>query len=259
MNTVFKFYNQIWVLLALAAATLAVMMAREAFPRVVAAVRPGAPRTVGWSRLGVGVTLVVLLVSLAYPALATGPRLEQRFADPPAEGTLNALAWMATGEVPSFGGSGASEIEFAGDLAAIAWLQTHVSGTPVIAEASIGPYRCNGSRIASATGLPTIIGWERHEQQQRYPDTLPSRVEDVRTLYISSDVAEKTRILRRYNVAYVVVGALERVYPMANNECSPTGSAAGIEAFDAMVGSVLEVAFSSGDTTIYRVLPINAA
>ena len=106
--------------------------------------------------------------------------------------------------------------------------------------------------------MPTIIGWERHEQQQRYPDTLPTRVEDVRTLYTTADVAEKEAILRRYNVEYVVVGELERLYPVANNECTPTGSAAGIAAFDAMIGSTLEVAHAAAGTTIYRVLPITA-
>src|SRR5262249_36612089 len=157
-----------------------------------------------------------------------GPRLAQRFTPGTNSGTLDALGWMGAGTVPVFADAGTQAIGYAGDAAAIAWLNAHVSGSPVIAEASIGPYRCNGSRISAATGLPTIIGWERHEQQQRYPDELPPRVDDVRTLYTSSDVAEKTAILRRYNVAYVIVGDLERLYPMANNECTPTGSAAGI-------------------------------
>ena len=46
--------------------------------------------------------------------------------------------------------------------------------------------RCNGSRISAATGLPTIIGWERYQQQQRYPDTLPARVQDVRIIGFST-------------------------------------------------------------------------
>ena len=125
----------------------------------------------------------------------------------------------------------------------------------MIAEASIGPYRCNGSRISIATGLPTIIGWERHEQQQRYPDTLGERGEDVRRLYLSPDPAEKEAILRKYGVAYVVVGDLERVYPISDNSCAATGSAAGIAAFDQMVGTTLDVAFAADGTTIYRVLP----
>jgi uncharacterized membrane protein len=202
--------------------------------------------------------VLVFLASLTYPVLATGPRLAQRFTSSTPVGTLNAFAWMEAGAVPVVGNPGLEEIRYAGDADAIAWFFANVSGSPVIAEASIGPYRCNGSRISAATGLPTIIGWERHEQQQRYPDTLPARVADVRTLYTSPDVDEKASILRRYNVEYVVVGDLERVYPVANNECSPSGSQAGIEAFDAMVGTTLEVAHASRGTTIYRVLPVRA-
>jgi uncharacterized membrane protein len=162
---------------------------------------------------------------------------------------------MEAGTVPVFGSPETSAIGYRGDAGAISWLQHHVDGTPVIAEASIGPYRCNGTRISAATGLPTIIGWERHEQQQRYPDTLPRRVEDVRTLYTSSNVDEKRQILDRYNVEYIVVGDLERIYPIANNECTPTGSQAGIEAFQRMVGTDLQVAYSDAGTTIYHVLP----
>jgi uncharacterized membrane protein len=203
--------------------------------------------------------VLVLLAALAYPAMATGPRLAQRFAPGTRSGTLDALAWMDSGTVPVLGDAEYSEIAYAGDAAAIDWLLANVSGTPVIAEASIGPYRCNGSRISAATGLPTIIGWERHQQQQRYLETLPQRVEDVRTLYTSADSEVKASILRRYNVEYVVVGDLERLYPIANNECTPSGSEAGIAAFEAMLGTTLEVAHATGGTTIYHVLPLNAA
>jgi len=272
MNTVFKFYNQVWVLLSLADAALFALMIQLA--------RDGVGRVAGWqggrrsvipatsrrrnpttlvARLGTTLTLLVFFAALTYPVLATGPRLEQRFTPGAPIGTLNAFAWMETGAVPVIGGSPNEQIAYAGDADAIAWLFANVSGSSVVAEASIGPYRCNGSRISAATGLPTIIGWERHEQQQRYPDTLPARVADVRTLYTSPDIDEKTSILRRYNVEYVVVGDLERVYPVADNECTPTGSEAGIEAFDAMVGTTLEVAYASRGTTIYRVLPVRPA
>ncbi|MBA2596406.1 MAG: glycosyltransferase family 39 protein [Chloroflexia bacterium] len=261
MNTVFKFYNQVWVLLAVAAAALATAMVQTAARRhrLAAATRPTFAANREWAKVGVGICALVILASLTYPIMATGPRLAQRFTPGTPSGTLNALGWMTSGTVPVSDDPAFSQLGFAGDAAAIDWLLANVSGSPVIAEASIGPYRCNGSRISAATGLPTIIGWERHEQQQRYPDTLPGRVADVRTLFTSGDIAEKVLILRRYNVAYVIVGDVERVYPIANNECSPTGTAAGIAAFDAMVGSTLEVAHSSGGTTIYRVLPLGAS
>lgn len=260
MNTVFKFYNQVWVLLALSAASLVALMVRESWrrPAPTAIAIPTLSVQASWARAGLALASVAALASLAYPALATGPRLALQFTPGTPSGSLDALAWMEDGVVPVTGHPEFAEIGYAGDKAAIDWLLSNVEGTPVIAEASIGPYRCNGSRISAATGLPTIIGWERHQQQQRYPDTLPARVADVRTLYTSADVEEKEAILRRYNVEYVVVGELERLYPVANNECTPTGSPAGIAAFDAMIGTTLEVAHAADGTTIYRVLPISA-
>jgi len=257
MNTVFKFYNQVWILLSVAAAALVALMARDALTGDAA--RSTQTRTAGrmaWSRAGLALSITLLIAELTYPILATGPRLAQRFEPGSPIGTLDAFGWMRQGTVPVFGSATTDRIGYSGDAAAITWLLNNVEGTPVIAEASIGPYRCNGSRISAATGLPTIIGWERHQQQQRYPQTLPARVRDVRLLYTSSDVAEKTSILYRYNVEYVVVGDLERIYPIANNECSPDGSAAGIAAFDEMVGETLQIAHSDAGTTIYRVLPV---
>jgi YYY domain-containing protein len=282
MNTVFKFYNQVWVLLALAgAASIALLVDRSqvrlgastAGPRLgivptpasleevdepvfVPPERPVSPTSVAgprWAAVGVAVSAVVVLASLAYPLLATKPRLEERFAGHPGPGTLNAFDWMNYGTVPTVDGG---EISFADDRAAIDWFNEHVDGSPVVAEASIGPYRCNGSRISINTGLPTIIGWERHETQQRPSDGLPERVADVHELYASPDVETKLAILRKYDVRYVVVGQLERLYPeIAGNDCVPTNPTDGIAAFDGMVGSSLEVAFQSGTTTVYRVLP----
>ena len=258
MNTIFKFYNQVWVLLAISCAVLFALMAARSF--ATSADKLSSSRmpvlSGAWSRVGVALAAVLCVGALTYPALATMPRLEQRMSPGAPVGSLNALDWMDSGRLPVIGSPDFGEIRYAGDRAAIAWLQQNVSTSAVIAEASIGPYRCNGSRIANATGLPTIIGWERHQQQQRFPDQLPARVSDVRTLYTSANVDEKETILRKYNVAYVVVGDLERVYPTPNNECTPGGSDAGIAAFDQMVGSNLEQVFSQDGTTIYRVLPV---
>src|SRR5262249_2909088 len=137
-------------------------------------------------------------------------------------------------------------------LAAINWFNESVHGTPVIAEASIGPYRGNGSRFSIATGLPTILGWERHEQQQRYLDQLAGRSDLVQELYDSPDLATKERILREFDVQYVIVGDVER-YTIFNG--GPYASPKGLAAFDQMLGTVLEIAYQHGSTTVYRVLP----
>ena len=65
------------------------------------------------------------------------------------------------------------------------------------------------------TGLPSVVGWDWHQRQQRAvaPDTLvTSRIADVNTFYNTLDIAEARNILARYGVEYIVVGSLENTY-----------------------------------------------
>ena len=260
MNTVFKFYNQVWILMAIAAAALiapALMASQDLAPSRLSAFRIRGQ----WATAMVIAAVVVVLAGATYPAFAISPRLHQRWVPELSSGTLNALDWMDGAALPSQGYSGQA-ITFGSDREAIDWMNQNISGTPVIAEAAIGPYRCNGSRFTIATGLPTILGWERHEAQQRNPGDLGPRAEDVNLLYSSSDIGQKQAILDRYEVEYVVVGDLERAYPIGGGECATRESPQGIAAFEAMVGTSLEVAFDNGGTRIYRVLrpdPMDAA
>lgn len=282
MNTVFKFYNEVWVLFAISGAALVTLMIDRAFPpahisssrtrwdsmRVVGIIAgPTAPTAdamedepdvaaavesrgvAAWSLAGLGVSALVIAASLAYPLLATRPRLEQRFTDSLGSGTLNALDWMNYATLQTADGQKES---FKGDLAVINWFNEDIAGSPVIAEASIGPYRGNGSRISIHTGLPTILGWDRHEHQQRYAEGIDERFQDVRTLYDSADPAMKMEILRKYDVQYVIVGDVERMSVIQGQQYA---SPEGIAMFDHMVGTDLDIAFSSNGTTVYRVRP----
>jgi YYY domain-containing protein len=249
MNTVFKFYNQVWILLAVAAAVL-FAMAVASRPFRLAEERIAR----SWWSLAASLAVVVTVASLLYPIFAISPRLHQRFVPELGRGSLNGLGWMDEAWLPSLAYPD-GRLTFADDRAIIDWFNADVAGTPVIAEATIGPYRCNGSRISIATGLPTILGWERHQSQQRYLSSLDGRAADVDRLYRSEDPQEKLEILRRYGVEYVVVGDLERAYPIASNECEATNPTGGIEAFERMVGDSLEIAFERGDSRVYRVLP----
>jgi YYY domain-containing protein len=250
MNTVFKFYNQVWLLLSMVAG-VGVAAAVARFGAAASPVRSTRRR---WATATLVAGVVVLLASALYPARATGPRLAQRFPEPPPIGTLNAWDWMDAASLPSLGYDDGA-IRYGGDRAAIDWFNREVGGSPVVAEAAIGPYRCNGSRISIGTGLPTILGWERHQQQQRPLAQLDGRAADIERLYRSTDTSEKESILRRYDVAFVVVGDLERAYPTSNNECRATSPTVGIAALEAMAGTVLEEAFRAGPTLVYRVLP----
>jgi uncharacterized membrane protein len=194
----------------------------------------------------------VIAASLAYPITATGPRLETRMvAGIGNETSLNALDWMrySTYKIP-----GGPLISWNDDLQAINWLNNNVDGSPVIVEASIGAYRGNGSRFSIATGLPTVLGWQRHEQQQRYTFESSQRVSEIQEFYQTDSIQEKIDFLLRYNVEYVVIGDLERHGVLGENPNSPYSTPEGIAAIESMVGSGLEVAFQHGNTVVYRVI-----
>ncbi len=129
MNTVFKFYNQVWVLLSLAGSGLLALMILEArLPgRSASAMRRFTSRP-AWARVGVAATTLIVLAAMTYPVLATGPRLAQRFTPGTQTGSLNALDWMDTGTVPLMGDPQRSEISFKGDAAAIEWFFANVGG-----------------------------------------------------------------------------------------------------------------------------------
>jgi len=253
MNTVFKFDFQAWTLLALASvALISIVVERWR-------VTPG-PWQIGVSCL-LGAAVVL---SLFYPVFGTPARLRQRMVSPPPHAGLDGFAWMTTGSVPAdqFNNSGSGEpVSFADDLALIRWLNDTVQGTPVIAEASIGPYRGNGSRISSATGFPTIIGWERHEEQQRDRLVLPARVMDVRQIYTSTEPRAVQDVLDRYHVRYIVVGDVERKTKLDSGQIGaavkgePYASPAGLATLGRMVDQgMLRVAWQSGTTLLYEVV-----
>lgn len=245
MNTVFKFHFQAWTLIALASVGFVSLLTdrwqvllpifRNAFAALAA--------------LGV-------VASLMYPVFGTQSRLLQRMPPSPLHAGLNGNAWMETGRVPGDqwnNTSSGTPIPFADDLALINWLNANITGTPVIAEASIGPYRGNGSRISSATGFPTIIGWERHEEQQRDRTILPARVADVRTLYTSSEDAPVRDVLSRYRVRYIVVGELEKHIAIAPDK--PYATDAGLATLARMAqAGMLRVAWQQHGTILYEVM-----
>lgn len=261
MNTIFKFYNQIWILLGVATAALighavwTILQGDDTRRDDQKAFSPNDQISSSpslWHWLGAGLLVPVAIASLAYAFVATPIRLNQHWIEGGGDLTLNAYQWMEYGEIPLIGGG---SLSYDDDLVTINWLNENVSGTPVIAEASFGPYRCNGSRFSIATGLPAVIGWQRHQQQQRYLDDLGTREADLRELYTTPDIEAKQGIIDRYGIEYIIVGETERRYPSINgNDCVDSGSSEGIGAIEDMTGSALEVAFEHGNTTVYRVI-----
>ncbi|HVB64232.1 MAG TPA: DUF2298 domain-containing protein [Nitrolancea sp.] len=274
MNTVFKFFLEGWTLFALAASmalvwliyTVATTMDRQPLgiiagqptrPPVLPEFDSMKPRIVA-ARVALLTSTLLIAAGLIYPIAGTPARLANHMPGSPSTLTLNGLAWMNGSWILNSSGQ---KIDFTGDLAAIKWLRTHDTDNGIIAEASIGPYRGNGARISSGTGLPSVLGWDSHERQQRYWPGIDQRLVDLHTLYNSTDVATKRALIDQYGIRFIIVGDVEREWEpdpgfagiFAGDQ--PYASVAGLATLDAMVGTDLRIAFKSGDTTVYEVIP----
>ena len=158
-----------------------------------------------------GVWLMVLLVligsSLIYTALGSRARVSDRFGPGPM--TQDGTDYMTR----AVHREGQKPIELKWDLEAIRWLQDNVAGSPVVLEAHNEQYHWSG-RIATYTGLPTVLGWPWHQIQQRMPyrDAIGIRASQVTEIYNTTNLVYAESLLRQYEVEYIVVGELERVY-----------------------------------------------
>ncbi len=201
MNTLFKFYVQVWALLALASACILWRLGDRGFFRIK----------------GMTLVRVVWLVALGilvgssffYTILGTGDRLATRFDTDSF--TLDGAQYMTTTIHTDW--TKEAHLELIWDYEAIGWLQDNLQGSPVILEAHTDQYHW-GARIANYTGLPTVLGWPWHQTQQRmkYAYAVQERGRDVAAIYSTDNPAEALELLRKYQVKYVVVGQLEHAY-----------------------------------------------
>ena len=232
MNTLFKYYIEVWVFMAIAAAYMLWRIASNGLPEL------RFPRFDG--RIAWVVVLVVLIgSSLVYTYLGTRARVGDRFADLPP--TLDGTAYMSVAQHWEHG----EYFPLRWDIEAIQWLQDNVEGSPVVLEAHMEQYRWGG-RIANYTGLPTIIGWPWHQTQQRfeYREQIDRRAGHVRQLYESADISTKLELLEEYEVSYVVVGELERL------NYGPGGLA---KFYDMAEAGLLSRVYENQGTAIFRV------
>lgn len=227
MNTVFKFYLQAWVLLSVAAAVaLGWLIRRSARDSFMRQMRPA------W----LTVAAILVLAAAAYPLLASKAKVGLRFNDMPL--SLDGMQYMDSAVYLDDG----KDLNLPADAQAIRWLQDNVVGTPVVLEGRSPVYRW-GSRVSIYTGLPTVLGWDVHQGQQRtgYASMIQERIADVERAFASVSPQEALGILRKYQVRYVVVGGLERAYYPA----------AGLDKFRTM--PELRLAYNAAGVQIYEV------
>jgi YYY domain-containing protein len=236
MNTVFKFYLQVWILLALAAAvSLAWIWTRAKEWRLEV-------RRIWWIAMG----LLALGGALFLP-LGIRARAVDRMA-PEVGNTLDGMAFMCHAEVLGGPQGDARPISLTGDYYAVRWMQENIEGSPPILEGLGWREYLWGNRVSVYTGLPAVVGWRHHQAQQRVGvggEMVNWRREDVNECYSTADISRTEEILEQYGVRYVYVGEYERAY---------YGGQA-LAKFDRMAErELLRLVYDARGVTIYEVL-----
>jgi YYY domain-containing protein len=229
MNTVFKFYLQVWTFFAISAGA--------ALGWLVLDLHDWLPK---W-RTPWQVALVALVAGAAlYPVMGGLAKVKDRMVTT-APHTLDGMLYMDYAHYEWHG-----DMDLSQDYRAIRWMQQNVQGSPVIVEANLRDLYRWGSRYTIYTGLPGVVGWEWHEQQQRalVPATwISDRIDEINNFYTTTDVQAALQFLRKYNVKYIIDGQLEH-----NQYPGP-----GLDKFPAENGVLWDEVYRDGDTVIYQV------
>lgn len=91
----------------------------------------------------------------------------------------------------------------------IEYINSHITGQPVLLEAQGDSYT-DFNHVSAYTGLPTVAGWWVHEWLWRgTPDAVGKRIPDIVEMYESKDIDKTVRLLKKYDVTYVLISTLE--------------------------------------------------
>ena len=214
MNTVFKFYLQVWSLFSLSAVAGFAWMWKDF-------AEWSRPWWIGWLVILVGLVFMAAL----YPVTATPSKISDRMAED-APHSLDGMAYMPYSTYLDIDGP----MKLDEDYAAIQWMQENIEGSPVIVEGNTPEYRW-GSRYTVYTGLPGVLGWNWHQRQQRGfggDNSVMERAIDIASFYAIPSIEEAWEFLQRFEVSYVVVGQLEKQYYGTLNRCVPQTGNQGV-------------------------------
>jgi len=176
MNTIFKCYLPVWIILGIASATMVGKWLSESRWIPVISAR----NTIIITGTVVGLLFIIPFVIPFTMSYGTG--------------TLDGLAYLKD--------------THAGDYGGVTYLRT-LQGDERIVEAEGGDYTYY-SRISSFTGIPAIIGMPFHEYMWRSDDTgwFSTRPQDIKSIY---QEPEKTvMLMKKYNATLLYVGDAER-------------------------------------------------
>jgi len=221
MNTIFKVYNGVWVLLAFALAA-ALMRTRGRQARVLIAV---------WVPLQ-----LIAIVNLPL-GIAQGWMLPRITSPRP---TLDGQAFLASQDPQTW--------------FLVRGLQGMARPGAVVAEAA-GHYYSEYTRITMHTGQPTVLGWDWHlKQRGQSGGEIAARGDDLEILYSGGNREQRRAVLDRYRVGWAVAARIDRNrYDISEDD--PLGDIPGVQVIAEHDGAVLYRVLQRGSSGAQRPVP----
>jgi len=259
INTVFKLYYQAWIFLSVGTAYgvyftlsgLTNLLIPKNFQEQTELI--AYPPISGWRLPYVAVVVIVVSMGLVYPYYA--PR--SRALDETGRYAEEARCQQQSDCLTPLTLDGRHTAVSAEEYSVIECLQERrPSAGTVVAEAPFnGGYNATYGRVSMLTGIPTLLGWINHEGQWRGASyervtevvrdangaIIDSREMQIDQLYRTADWAIAERVINRYGIDYVMVGAAEFSRYSANLE--------GLEKFAERLTPVC----TAGEVVLYAV------
>lgn len=236
-NTVFKFYLQAWMFFAIAGGVALAWLAGEM-----------SQWKAGLRRIWLLMLGALVVGAFFYTVEASFSRMMDRTSDV-APRTLDGMEFMKTTTYYFADNSGQGNYNLLEIYHAIRWMQDNIQGSPVIVQSPWPTYR-GGLPYTMFTGLPSVLGWNFHQRQQRgvvNDEWVWERDRAVENFYRTADFTEARAFLRKYDVRYIVLGQHERIFYPGE----------GLDKFGAMeTNGELKAVFSEGQTIIYEVVEL---
>ena len=204
MNTIFKLYTNVWLLLGVTAVYSVYFINKLLI------------NTPGWKFFWKIVVGLFITAGLFFPLGATGERIRNCRNTPHLPYTLDGIEYISHRPPEN------QWIEWSwdqDDWQAIEWINNNITGQPVLLEAGNMGNHDGGesqayhwaSRVATFTGLPILIGWANHEAGWRNDWKEPGeRKKDTELLYRTTNLNAAIHLLNKYDIRYVYIGKIER-------------------------------------------------
>jgi uncharacterized membrane protein len=141
---------------------------------------------------------------MSYPVYSIKPRISDRFDN--KQYSLDGMKYMQGNQYSQNG----NLINLSDSYKALTWINNNIKGNPVILEDSADLYSWS-SRISIYSGLPSVLGWDWHQKQQRSleSNSVTIRKKQIQEFYSTSSIEYINDFLDFYDVGLIIYGNVE--------------------------------------------------